>query len=100
QGLLPGPDRTQHQQPVPAGRAHFHNGQPGSGLRGRIGRAELMAIGYTLEGFNLHQPDIGFRLLEGTEFASTIAPRRVNISVRNMHGEVPMWNDPLDTTTL
>lgn len=59
-----------------------------------------MAIGYTLEGFNLHQPDIGFRLLEGTEFASTIAPRRVNISVPNMHGEVPMWNDPLDTTTL
>lgn len=59
-----------------------------------------MALTYTLEGFDLHQPDIGFYLLEGTEFASAIAPRRVNIVLPNMHGEIPAWNDPISSTTI
>lgn len=59
-----------------------------------------MSLEYTLEGFNLHQPELGFRLLEGTEFASNIAPRRVNIVLPGVHGEIPAWNDPLSTTTL
>lgn len=59
-----------------------------------------MAIAYTLQGFNLHQPDLGFYLLEGSAFASDIAPRRANLVVPLMHGEIPAWNDPLDTTTI
>jgi hypothetical protein len=59
-----------------------------------------VAIAYTIEGFNLHQPDEGFKLLEQTDFASEISPRRVNRVVPLMHGEIPAWNDPLDTTSI
>lgn len=59
-----------------------------------------MTIAYTIEGFNLHQPDIGFKLLDQSDFASEISPRRVNRRVPLMHGEIPAWNDPLDTTTI
>lgn len=55
-------------------------------------------INYTVNGFSLHQPELGFLLMEQTEYASSIAPRRVNIMVPMMHGEIPSWNDPLDTT--
>lgn len=57
-------------------------------------------INYTINGFNLNQPELGFRLMEQTEYASSIAPRRVNITVPMMHGEIPAWNDPLDTTQI
>lgn len=59
-----------------------------------------MSLTYALEGFPLHQPANGYQLMEGTEFASQIAPRRVNIVVPNAHGEIPAWNDPLDSTEL
>lgn len=59
-----------------------------------------MSLTYHLEGFPLHQPDQGYLLMEGTQFAPEIAPRRVNIVLPNAHGEVPAWNDPLDTTEL
>lgn len=57
-------------------------------------------INYTVNGFSLHQPELGFLLMEQTEYASSIAPRRVNITVPMMHGEIPSWNDPLDTTEI
>ena len=59
-----------------------------------------MTIAYTIEGFNLHQPDIGFKLLEQSDFASEIAPRRINRVVPLRHGEIPAWNDPLDSTSI
>lgn len=59
-----------------------------------------MSIAYTLQGFNLHQPDIGFQLMEGSSYASAISPRRINLTVPYMHGEIPAWNDPLDSTTI
>lgn len=55
---------------------------------------------YTIEGFNLHQPEQGFYLLEGSSYASEIAPRRVNLVVPGVHGEIPQWNDPLSSTTV
>lgn len=55
---------------------------------------------YTIEGFNLHQPELGFQLLEGSSYASEIAPRRVNLQVPGVHGEIPQWNDPLSSTTV
>lgn len=59
-----------------------------------------MSLAYTIQGFNLHQPDLGFQLMEGSSYASSIAPRRVNLVVPRMHGEIPAWNDPLDTTEI
>lgn len=59
-----------------------------------------MTIAYTLQGFNLHQPEIGFQLMEGSSYASAIAPRRINLVVPRMHGEIPAWNDPLDSTNI
>ena len=53
---------------------------------------------YTIEGFNLHQPELGFYLLEGSSYASEISPRRVNLEVPGVHGEIPQWNDPLSST--
>lgn len=58
------------------------------------------SLTYQLEGFDLHQPDIGFRLLEQSTFAAEVAPRRVNIEVPRRHGEIPAWNDPIDTRLL
>lgn len=57
-------------------------------------------ITYTIQGFNLHQPQIGFQLMEGSSYATAVAPRRVNLLVPNMHGEIPAWNDPLDSTQI
>lgn len=59
-----------------------------------------MTVAYTLQGFNLHQPGLGFKLMEGSSYAPAIAPRRVNLEVPNMHGEIPAWNDPLGTTQI
>lgn len=55
---------------------------------------------YTIEGFNLHQPELGFYLLEGSSYASEISPRRVNLEVPGVHGEIPQWNDPLSSTNV
>nr|DAL20812.1 MAG TPA_asm: tail protein [Caudoviricetes sp.] len=55
---------------------------------------------YTIEGFNLHQPELGFQLLEGSSYAAEIAPRRVNLEVPGVHGEIPQWNDPLSSTNM
>jgi hypothetical protein len=57
-------------------------------------------ITYTIQGFDLHQPDVGFQLLEGSSFAPPIAPRRVNLTVPRMHGQVPLWDDELDAAKL
>lgn len=59
-----------------------------------------MTVAYTLQGFNLHQPELGFKLMEGSTYAPAISPRRVNLEVPNMHGEIPAWNDPLGTTQI
>lgn len=57
-------------------------------------------VDYSIDGFNLHQPDLGFRLLDGSTYAPEIAPRRVNIIIPGVHGEIPSWNDPLSPTLL
>lgn len=57
-------------------------------------------IAYTIQGFNLHQPAQGFQLMETSAFAPPIAPRRVNLLVPRMHGQVPLWDDELDAAKL
>lgn len=53
---------------------------------------------YLINGFRVHQPDKGFRLMESSQFASEISPRRVNLQVPRMHGQIPAWDDPIDST--
>lgn len=59
-----------------------------------------MSVGYTIEGFNLHQPELGYTLLESTAYAPEISPNRVNLRIPNFHGQVPLWNDELTETKL
>lgn len=59
-----------------------------------------MTLVYTIQGFNLHQPDIGFKLMQTTSYASPISPRRVNLEIPRMHGQVPMWDDELGPAKL
>lgn len=55
-------------------------------------------IAYTIAGFNLHQPEIGFQLMETSSFASSISPNRINLHIPRMHGQVPLWDDELRET--
>lgn len=55
---------------------------------------------YLINGFRVHQPNLGFKLMESTQFASEISPRRVSLQVPLMHGEIPAWNDPIDSTSV
>lgn len=57
-------------------------------------------ITYTIQGFDLHQPEEGFQLMQNSAFAPPIAPRRVDLLVPRMHGEVPLWDDELDAAKL
>lgn len=50
---------------------------------------------YTLQGANLSDPDIGFKLLNGTEYAPAVSPRNVTVLVPGMHGSVPLFDAPL-----
>lgn len=59
-----------------------------------------MSLTYTIEGFDLHQPSLGVKLLQQTQFASNVSPRRVNIVIPGVHGEIPAWNDPLSSSTI
>lgn len=59
-----------------------------------------MSITYTIAGFDLHQPDLGFYLMEQTDYAPQISPNRVNLNVPHLHGQVPLWNDELTETKL
>ena len=57
-------------------------------------------ITYTIQGFDLHQPEIGFQLMETSSFASSISPNRINLRIPRMHGQVPLWNDELTETKI
>lgn len=55
-----------------------------------------MAVTFEVNGFKLDTANV-CKVLEGTEYSSALAPRRVNLDTPGMHGQVPMWMDPLDT---
>jgi hypothetical protein len=55
---------------------------------------------YTIDGFNLHQPAAGFKVLESTTFAPQISPNRVNLRIPRMHGQIALWDDELTEAKL
>lgn len=50
---------------------------------------------YTLNGADLSDPELGFQLLTGTEYAPAVAPRNATILVPRYHGAVPNYTAPL-----
>lgn len=58
---------------------------------------EERCIRYFINDYNLTQSQYGIKLMQGTEWASAISPRRFDLEIPMWHGQVPMWHDPLDT---
>lgn len=58
---------------------------------------EDKCVRYFINDYNLDQPSRGIKLMEGSEWASPVSPRRFNLEIPQFHGEVAMWHDPLDT---
>lgn len=54
-------------------------------------------VRYFINDYNLTQPDRGIKLMQGTEWASAISPRRFDLEIPMWHGQVAMWHDPIDT---
>ena len=55
-----------------------------------------MAVTFELNGFPLDKKDF-CKVMEGTEYSSALSMRRVNLESPGLHGQIPMWFDPLDT---
>lgn len=55
-----------------------------------------MAVTFSINGFPLDKKDV-CKVMEGTEYSSAVVARRVNIESPGIHGQIPMWADPLDT---
>lgn len=61
-----------------------------------------MATAYRINGFTIGGKAItsGMYLLEGTEYAPALAPRRAVIEIPATHYAIPQWNDPLSQITV
>lgn len=61
-----------------------------------------MATAYKINGFTIGGKAItsGMYLLEGTEYAPALAPRRAVVEVPGVHYAIPQWNDPLSQITV
>src|SRR5690625_6298978 len=59
-----------------------------------------MSLTYSIQGFDLHQPDKGFKLLVGSSFAPPVNPRRVDLELPRMHGQIALWEDPMSAKKL
>jgi hypothetical protein len=59
-----------------------------------------MTLLYSVNGLALHNPAQGRKLLDTTQWASPVQMRNTNIVLPNMHGSVPVWQAPLEPTTI
>lgn len=61
-----------------------------------------MATAYKINGFTIGGKALtaGMYLLEGTEYAPALAPRRAVIEIPTVHYAIPQWNDPLSQVTV
>lgn len=59
-----------------------------------------LCVNYAINGFELHQPAEGFELKDGTEYAPALNPRRVVVEVPGVHGQIPMFDDPISAITV
>lgn len=59
-------------------------------------KGEQGCLRYFINDHPMNRRAGGYRLLEGTEYAPAISPRRFNLEIPGYHGQIPMWNDPLE----
>lgn len=61
-----------------------------------------MATAYKINGFTVGGKAVtsGMYLMEGTEYAPALAPRRAVIEPPTTHYAIPQWNDPLSQITV
>lgn len=61
-----------------------------------------MATAYKINGFTIggNAVNAGIYLLEGTEYAPALAPRRAVVEIPGVHYAIPQWNDPLSQITV
>lgn len=61
-----------------------------------------MSITYSINGFVLENRTQanGIFLLEGTEYAPAVSPRRSTVEIPGVHYAVPQWNNPLSAITV
>lgn len=59
-----------------------------------------MTLTYSLNGLDLHDPGNGRKLLDATSWSNNIAMRNTVLSLPGMHGAVPVWAAPLDSSNL
>ncbi|MFE0472510.1 hypothetical protein ACFW2V_12940 [Streptomyces sp. NPDC058947] len=61
-----------------------------------------MATAYKINGYTIGGKAVttGMYLLDGTEYAPALAPRRAVIEMPGTHYAVPQWNDPLSQITV
>lgn len=61
-----------------------------------------MATAYKINGFTIGGKALqqGMYLMEGTEYAPALAPRRAVIEIPGTHYAIPQWNDPLSQITV
>lgn len=52
-------------------------------------------LSYAINGADLSDPDLGFMLLTGTEYAPAVAPRNATILIPGYHGSIPNYRSPL-----
>lgn len=61
-----------------------------------------MATAYKINGFTIGGKALqqGMYLMEGTEYAPALSPRRAVIEIPATHYAIPQWNDPLSQITV
>lgn len=61
-----------------------------------------MSTAYEINGFHIggNAVTVGMYLLEGTEYAPALSPRRAVLEPPSTHYAIPQWNDPLSQITV
>lgn len=59
-----------------------------------------MTLAYAINSFPLHQPAAGYKLLDATQWGSPLTIRNTQLVVPNMHGSVPVWQAPMEATSI
>jgi hypothetical protein len=61
-----------------------------------------MATAYKINGFTIGGKAVtsGIYLMEGTEYAPSLAPRRAVLETPGTHYAIPQWNDPMSQITV
>lgn len=57
-----------------------------------------MTLTYAVNGLDLHDPANGRRLLDAPIWASNLTMRNIQIALPGIHGNLPVWQSPLDAS--